>query len=397
MISGKLLIVGGASEKIVDKREERAEAFGYANRNYDYGHGYNFPPAMNKYQAMERYGADYQEYNYYSSDDDEPWQRKIPNPAYNTAELFDLLGGRKFKHALLGNVPHSDMIGFHFGGMVGDKIVIFGKKSKRMEIVGEPDKILKLENFSGGSGVVVNESTIWLVETGSSKASSFISLNENGDLSLEPGPDSPFRVWGPLIQFDESTIYVLGAEGQPKENSSGEPSTSKPKRKKKGNGWSKVGKSTKKAGPIQVKDPRQTWIVDPTNNYSWKEGPPMIETKKEANLVCAKMIMDGRVVIVAVAKHAHKAAYKPKMSVEILDPKASDKWQLGNCIFFLFFSKISFNPLCKFSLIFLQVLYFRSKRNSVSKMLLWLRRLMEKELYSLEAPWRRPMTLKVSI
>ena len=334
---------------MVDKRQERAEAFGFANPYYDYG-GSRFPPAMNKYQAMDRYGADYQFYNYDSSDDDD-YERKVPNPGYNTAELFDLLGGRKFKHALLGDIPQSNMIGFHFEGLVGDKIVIFGKKSKRMEIVGEPEKFLKLENFSGGSGVVVNESTIWLVETGSSKASSFISLDEKGDLSLEPGPDSPFRVWGPMIQFDESTIYVLGAEGQPKENSSGEPSTSKPKRKKKGNGWSKVGKSTKKAGPIQVKDPRQTWIVDPTNNYSWKEGPPMIETKKEANLVCAKMIMDGRVVIVAVAKHAHKHASKPKMSVEILDPKASDKWQIGNFKFPLYFPRVLLT-FCKFSLNF---------------------------------------------
>ena len=315
-------------KKIYDKSYERALTF--AKNKDDYMPNMyrgSFMPAMNKYQAMDKYGADYQLYNYYSSDDDDDYQgQKVSNPGYNTAELFDLEGGRRFKHALLGNITQSgNMNDYNFGAVVGNKIVIFGTNT--VEIVGEPEKILKLENFSGGSGVVVNETTIWLVETGRSKASSFISLNENGDLSLESGPESPFSVWGPMIQFDESTIYVLGAEGEPKE--SGEPTTSKPKRKKKANGWSTAGKA-KKAGPIQVKDPRKTFIVDPTNNYSWKEGPPMIETKKEANLVCAKMIMDGRVVIVAVAKHAHKGLHKPKMSIEILDPKASNVWQLGN-------------------------------------------------------------------
>ena len=128
-----------------------------------------------------------------------------------------------------------------------------------------------LEKRSWTSGIVLNypEKTLWITggvaefnytETGGiagrgHSSSEFIYLNK----PAEKGPDLPFEIRDHcMIKYNDSAIFIIGGKF--------------------------LNKSSK------------TWIIDPTNNFTIRDGPSLSEAKEI--MACGKMTIDGKTWLV---------------------------------------------------------------------------------------------------
>ena len=103
------------------------------------------------------------------------------------------------------------------------------------------------------------------------------------------GPDLPFTISDhSMIQYDEKSIYIIG-------------------------GFQNNLKSNK------------TWIVDPTNGFTIREGPSLKE--KRIRHKCAKMTINDRTILVVAGGYGNSLNLLD--SVEILDPLRNKEWDSG--------------------------------------------------------------------
>ena len=94
----------------------------------------------------------------------------------------------------------------------------------------------------------------------------FISLNKGP----EKGPDLPFGISShQMVQVNSKAIYLIGGNEQP-----------------------------------SYKKMNKTLIIDPTNNFDFKEGPPMNVPRSHHS--CATMKLNGKVFIVVVGGISYK-------------------------------------------------------------------------------------------
>ena len=71
-----------------------------------------------------------------------------------------------------------------------------------------------------------------------------------------------------MVQVDSKTIYLIGGQVE------------------------KVGE------PFSFFPSNRTWMIDPTNNFVFKEGPPMICGRAQHS--CATMRVNGKMLIIVV-------------------------------------------------------------------------------------------------
>ena len=191
------------------------------------------------------------------------------------------------------------------GGILQNQLLICGghdgrsyyNGTRNVSIIGMPSHGFEMmipRNHT--SSIVLNESKIWV--TGGNcdfggkytlhqqyyKSTEIISL----DQPTVSGPDLPFTVWGhSMVLVDPTTIYLIG-------------------------GFQNDDSSNK------------TWIIDPTNNFEIKAGPPLNFARLRHS--CAKMRIDGRIFLVVAAGFDDG----PLDSVELLDTTCPDQgWKMG--------------------------------------------------------------------
>ena len=134
--------------------------------------------------------------------------------------------------------------------------------------IGHPDlKIQMLEKRQWTSGIVLNypQKTFWITGGLSEKnagkghsSSEFIYLNK----PAEKGPDLPFEIHAHcMIKYNDSAIFI-------------------------------IGEYTSYPYPVSSK----TWIIDPTNNFTIRDGPSL--SKGKAYMACGKMTIDGKTWLV---------------------------------------------------------------------------------------------------
>ena len=149
-------------------------------------------------------------------------------------------------------------------------------------------KVQMLEPREGAACVVINGDTIWIaggnIGEEALQSTEYLYLDSHNLCSVQ-GPDLPFPIDGhSMIQISPSCIYVIG-------------------------------------GFIKGWPSKKTWMIDPTDHFFMREGPSLLENRLCYS--CAKMVLDGRVVIVV-------AGGIGKDSIELLDPLSDEGWVPGN-------------------------------------------------------------------
>lgn len=113
----------------------------------------------------------------------------------------------------------------------------------------------------------------------------FIKLNQ---ASIK-GPELPFTIsCHSMIQYDENSIYIIG-------------------------------------GLQDDSFSNQTWIIDPSNNFNLREGPPLNERRYYHS--CGKMEINGKVILVVAGGGGGFGGYLD--SVELMDPASDQGWISG--------------------------------------------------------------------
>ena len=120
------------------------------------------------------------------------------------------------------------------------------------------------------SSVALNQNTLWIVggENGRrgnrtyQDTTEFISIDSNIEISHKKGPRLPFGISKQcMVQYNSSAIYLIGGQKTSKEMS------------------------------------KEVWIIDPTKNFTLKEGPPLLNSSRFMG-VCAKMKVNNKEIIV---------------------------------------------------------------------------------------------------
>ena len=241
-------------------------------------------------------------------------------------EVIDLIGGHKYSVWLDGKEIEGAV-----GGLLNNKLLFCGGPSgppgptygpthgiqtrngiQTCQILGQPNNSFQsLEGRDYASSVVLNQSKLWITGgqtlensgggccwlSGSKNSTEFISL----DQPPYPGPDLPFEIHGHcMVQVCPNTIYIIG-------------------------------------GCQNDKNSTHTWIVDPTNNFDIKSGPPL--NRARLGHSCNKMKINGKYFLVVagglheVWHEGNKKEMKSNCSVELLDTTSPDKgWILGRCM-----------------------------------------------------------------
>ena len=166
--------------------------------------------------------------------------------------------------------------------------------------IGHPDlKIQMLEKRQLTSGVVLNypEKTFWITgglsEPYSGKghsSSEFIYLNK----PVEKGPDLPFEINRHcMIKYNDSAVFIIG------------------------------GDLDEYSGYYSGTQSSKTWIIDPTNNFTIRDGPSLSEGK--VLMACGKMTIDGKTWLVVGPGY-----YWNEKQLDLLDPlNVNQGWLKG--------------------------------------------------------------------
>ena len=166
------------------------------------------------------------------------------------------------------------------------------------KVLGKPSikTFLMLEKRCSASSVVLNHTKLWITGGFSSTTSPYTSHASTEIISLDQsviqGPTFPFSVFGhSMVQVNSKTIYLIGG--------------------------------------LQDKiHSKKTWIVDPSNNYSMKEGPSMNIARFSHS--SAKFKINGRDFL--VVSGGYKSPMEILNSIELLDtslPEPKQAWILG--------------------------------------------------------------------
>ena len=228
----------------------------------------------------------------------------------DTVEILDLLNP-KFKFSFKDARAARDS---PIGGLIQNQPIVcggnlfgFGLAGEELEIapiivLGQPEKKIKmldhwlkknLEKFSRDrqhppqrSGLVVDENTLWITSNHYLEKvtkSEIISWNmHNRQWTI--GPELPMAFsFHVVVQVDPKSIYFIG-----------------------GGGIKCTGE--------------ETFIIDPTNNFKIRKGPPMNVVRRMQH-AGAKMKINGKIFIVVVG---------PANTVEILDTSSpKNGWKFG--------------------------------------------------------------------
>ena len=120
------------------------------------------------------------------------------------------------------------------------------------------------------SSIVLNQNTLWIVggENGPSSSrrylntTEFISIDSNQEINQKQGPTLTFGISKHcMVQYNSSAIYLIGGQRTSSEMS------------------------------------EEIWIIDPTKNFTLKEGPPLLNSSRFMG-VCAKMKVNNKEIIV---------------------------------------------------------------------------------------------------
>ena len=160
-----------------------------------------------------------------------------------------------------------------------------------------------LEKRGWTSGIVLNypEKTLWITgglsefNAGKGHSSSeFIYLNK----SAEKGPDLPFEIHRHcMIKYNDSAVFIIG------------------------------GDLDEYGGPRSS----NTWIIDPTNNFTIIDGPPL--SKGKANMACGKMKIEGKTWLV-VGPYQNGPISQAE-HLDLLDPLNVNQGWLKGIYYFL--------------------------------------------------------------
>ena len=153
------------------------------------------------------------------------------------------------------------------------------------------------------SSVVLNKNTLWIVGgrkgriSISTNTTEFISINSNQEINLIKGPTLPFGISNHcMIHYNSSAIFLIGGQ------------------------------------KISTEISKEVWIIDPTKNYTLKEGPPLVNSDRFMG-VCAKMKVNNTEIIVVAGGQVFSEemdVFIAYDSVELLFPNG---WVKGKGIY----------------------------------------------------------------
>ena len=209
---------------------------------------------------------------------------------------------------LADNVP---TVSVATGGLLQNSPIVCGGKneiwndSQDCVVIGQPKRKM-IEKRSGAASVAIDQNTLWIVggQNGNDlRSTEFIKL---GQPSVK-GPDLPFAIsYHSMIQYDKKSIYIIGG-GQ--------------------NG-------------LLFKN---TWIVDPTNEFKITKGPSLNNGRSHHS--CAKMTLNGRTILVVAGGDGYGGVLD---SVEILDPSENNIWTQGLYLKSITVENLIINPILYF-------------------------------------------------
>ena len=197
------------------------------------------------------------------------------------------------KIELPSDIPIPCECGLVGGLLQGKGIICGGGKyintyhSQDCFVIGQPSKdILQHRDFA--SSVVLNKTTLWVVGgwNGISdlRSTELVTLDQASTI----GPELPFSIRSQgMVNYNNNAIYIIG-------------------------------------GIQRKKLSRDTWIVDPSNEFKIRKGPSL--NKRRSRFSCGKMISNGKTILV-VAGGQYLSYYLD--TVEILDPFSDKGWVLG--------------------------------------------------------------------
>ena len=198
------------------------------------------------------------------------------------------------------------------GGILQNQPVICGGgfyspnySDNKISVIGMPNQHcfeMMIPSREDMSGVVLNETKIWITGGGCYNA---LSIRSTEIVSLDQppiaGPDLPFTVKGhSMVRVDPTMIYLIG-------------------------------------GVQNAKVSKKTWIIDPTNDFQIKVGPSMNMGRYWHS--CSKMKINGKIYLVVAGhgspNHSGFIRYAPNNasdSVELLDTTCPEQgWKMGMC------------------------------------------------------------------
>ena len=165
----------------------------------------------------------------------------------------------------------------------------------KISVIGMPNQHcfeMMIPSREDMSGVVLNETKIWITGGGCYNA---LSIRSTEIVSLDQppiaGPDLPFTVKGhSMVLVDPTMIYLIG-------------------------------------GIQNVEVSKKTWIIDPTNDFQIKVGPSMNMGRYWHS--CSKMKINGKIYLVVAG---HGSPNNASDSVELLDTTCPEQgWKMGMC------------------------------------------------------------------
>ena len=185
------------------------------------------------------------------------------------------------------------------GGILQNQLVICGGgflpnySDNKISVIGMPNEYcfeMMIPSREDMSGVVLNETKIWITGGGCYNA---LSIRSTEIVSLDQppiaGPDLPFTVKGhSMVLVDPTMIYLIG-------------------------------------GVQNAKVSKKTWIIDPTNDFQIKVGPSLNIARFGHS--SSKMRIEGRIFLVVAGGYNTDGILD---SVELLDTTRPDKgWKMG--------------------------------------------------------------------
>ena len=236
----------------------------------------------------------------------------LPPAAYRDkhVEIIDLLDT-----TMKYNVPSHECLSRYqaTGGLLQNQPIIcggrneFGFHADIFQLQSGPPGLSgypqMLENRCRASSVVLDNSRLFITGGCSKedykpsyalKSTAFISI---GNPPVQ-GPDLPFTIYEhSMVQVDKKTIFLIGGcqNGNYLHN-----------------------------GPSKA-----TWIMDPTNNFQIKCGPPLNEAKSK--ICCNKMKINGKLFLVVVGGAPRYLG--GGNNVQLLDTTSLDKgWIMGKTL-----------------------------------------------------------------
>ena len=150
------------------------------------------------------------------------------------------------------------------------------------------------------SSVVLNKNTLWIVggaiwiiggvkgkrtKLTHQNTTEFISINSNQEINHKQGPTLPFGISKQcMVQYNSSAIYLIGGQKTSDEMS------------------------------------KEVWIIDPTKNFTFKEGPALLDTSRFMGS-CAKMkVNNTEIIVVGGGRDFDESMWNAYESVELLFP-----------------------------------------------------------------------------